>query len=108
MMLWFFRGLRKGVVTTRYPAAVDSWAHDLPSPPTFDLQLLTRAHADRLVSVCPSRALRREGRELVLDLGACTGCGRCMGEGVRPSGQFELASRSRQRLVRRIPIGGRP
>lgn len=106
MTLWFFRGLRKGVVTTRYPAVVDSWAHDLPSPPVFDRDLLTKARADRLVAICPSRALHKEERELVLDLGACTDCGRCFGDGVRPSGEFELASRSRQRLIKRIPIGG--
>jgi dissimilatory sulfite reductase (desulfoviridin) alpha/beta subunit len=106
MTLWFFRGIRRGVVTTRYPAVVDSWAHDLPSPPAFDSHLLTEARADRLVLVCPSQALRKEGDELVLDLGACTGCGRCFGEGVRPSGEFELTSRSRERLIKRILIGG--
>lgn len=106
MMPWFFHGLRKGVVTTRYPVVVDTWARGLPSPPTIDPRVMTGARADRLVSICPSRALRREGRELVLDLGACTGCGACFGEGVRPSGEFELASRSRQRLIKRIPIGG--
>jgi dissimilatory sulfite reductase (desulfoviridin) alpha/beta subunit len=105
-MFWFFRGLRKGVVTTRYPAQVDAWARELPSPPSFRSELLTETLADELVAVCPSGALRRENGTLVLDLGACTGCGRCYGEVARPSREFELATTDRSRLLKRIPIGG--
>jgi ferredoxin len=104
-MLWFLRGLRKGVVTTRYPKRVDAWAAALPSPPAFRAQLLTEARVDELVARCPSGAIGREGRSLVLDLGACTGCGRCLGPGVEPSGVFELATTDRSRLLKRIPIG---
>jgi ferredoxin-like protein FixX len=105
-MFWFLRGLRKGVVTTRYPTRVDAWARDLPSPPAFRSDLLTKELADELTTICPSRALTREGGELVLDLGACTGCGCCFGEAARASGEFELASGDRRRLLKRIPIGG--
>jgi hypothetical protein len=105
-MFWFFRGLRKGVVTTRYPAVVDAWARGLPSPPVFRSELLTEARADELVAVCPSGALGRDEDALVLDLGACTGCGRCYGDVARPSGEFELATADRSRLRKRIPIGG--
>ena len=108
-MLWFLRGIRKGVVTTHYPRATDAWATSLPSPPAFRGDLLTVELADRLVAACPAGALRRDGGELVLDLGGCTGCGRCGeigGEAVVASGQFELASRDRSTLLKRIPIGG--
>jgi ferredoxin len=108
-MLWFLRGLRRGVVTTRYPARADASASHLPSPPFVRAELVTSALADRLVGVCAPGALRREGDELVLDLGRCTGCGCCVdaGEGALvPSGRFELATRDRSALVKRIGIGG--
>ncbi len=108
-MLWFLRGLRKGVVTTRYPRERDAWTDGLPSPPAFRSDLLTPTLAGRLVDACHSGALRLEGDELVLDLGSCGGCGDCVrlgGEAVYRSGEFELASRDREALVKRIPLGG--
>jgi dissimilatory sulfite reductase (desulfoviridin) alpha/beta subunit len=108
-MLWFLRGIRKGVVTSRYPARPDLSTAGLPSPPVFRSDLLTPELADRLAAVCPAGALRRDRTELVLDLGACTGCGRCSelaGAAVAPSGEFELAARDRAALLKRIPIGG--
>jgi heterodisulfide reductase subunit A-like polyferredoxin len=109
MAYWFLRGLGHGIVTTRYPKAIDVWTQTLPTPPAFHSDRLTLALADRLVAVCPSRALAREADELVVDLGACTACGRCIDEGrgaVEASGVFELASTSRERLVKRVRIGG--
>jgi len=108
-MLWFLRGIRKGIVTTRYPAARDAWAEQLPSPPRFRSDLLTAELADRLAAACPAGALRHDGGDLVLDLGGCTGCGRCVevGDGaVAASGEYELASRDRTALLKRIPIRG--
>jgi len=108
-MLWFLRGLRRGVVTTRYPRERDAWARALPTPPRFDGELLTDELTQRLVDACPARAIGREYRALVLDLGRCTCCGRCYevgGEAVQPSGVFELAALRRSDLIKRIPIGG--
>lgn len=108
-MLWFLRGLRRGVVTTRYPATIDPWTRALPSPPGFHSRLLTRELADRLQDACPARALWREDGVLVVDVGACTGCGRCVevgGGAVRPSGAFLLATDRRDALRRRVPIAG--
>ena len=42
MPLWFLRGLRRGVVTTRYPDRPDPSATDLPTPPAVRLEALTR------------------------------------------------------------------
>ena len=53
MTLWFIRGIRRGVVTTRYPARPDASARFLPAPPAFRPQALTRVTAGRLVTVCP-------------------------------------------------------
>jgi formate hydrogenlyase subunit 6/NADH:ubiquinone oxidoreductase subunit I len=109
MPLWFVRGLRRGVVTTRYPARPDGSAALLPTPPAFRSTQLTRETADRIAAVCPSIALRRQGDELVFDVGACTGCGRCAAEAphaVTSSGEFELAATARSALVKTIPILG--
>jgi formate hydrogenlyase subunit 6/NADH:ubiquinone oxidoreductase subunit I len=112
MPLWFVRGLRRGVVTTRYPARPDGSAASLPTPPAFRPRQLTRQTADRLVAVCPSMALSRQDDALIFDAGACTACGRCAEAApyaVTSSGEFELAATVRLALVKRIPIlGERP
>jgi len=111
MTLWFLRGLRTGIVTTRYPAELDAWTETLPAPPRFRPELLTEQLADGLVDVCPFGALAREGDELVVDLGACTSCGLCVEHGagaVVPGTVFELASPRRELLVKRVPIRGGP
>jgi hypothetical protein len=111
MPLWTLRGLRRGVVTTRYPARPDPSAQLLPTPPAFRPEALTIDLADRLVAVCPSWALTRSNDELIFDVGACTACGRCRAEApeaVGESGEFELATTARAHLVKRIPLGGRP
>jgi len=109
MPLWFIRGLRRGIVTTRYPARPEPCAADLPTPPAFDTQRIGPALADRLCELCPSRALRREGNVLVFDVGACTACGRCREAApgaVTASGEFELAATTRGHLVKHIPLRG--
>jgi formate hydrogenlyase subunit 6/NADH:ubiquinone oxidoreductase subunit I len=111
MPLWTLRGLRRGVVTTRYPARTDPSAELLPTPPAFRPHALTRELAERLATVCPSRALARDGDVLVFDVGACTACGRCRAEApgaTTSSGEFELAATARAHLIKRIPVAGRP
>jgi len=107
MTLWFIRGIRRGVVTTRYPARPDPSAASLPTPPAFRPWELTVQVADQLIAVCPGGALRRDGRVLVYDVGACTACGRCAAQAphaVTASGEFELATTDRSALIKRIPI----
>ncbi|HUY60596.1 MAG TPA: hypothetical protein VMW49_01855 [Candidatus Dormibacteraeota bacterium] len=109
MARWFWRGLRRGVVTTGYPHRPDPVAATLPTPPAFHPGRLTVALADRLVAVCPSGALERSGDTLVLDVGACTACQRCLpvaGAAGRPSGVVEGAATDRDRLRVAIPIRG--
>jgi ferredoxin len=104
---WFLRGLRTGVVTTRYPEQAEPSAATLPSPPLLRADRLTGATVDAMAAVCPSRALWREGDWLRYDVGACTACGRCMqvsGDAARPSGRVELAATSREDLVKSYPI----
>ena len=109
MPLWFARGLRRGVVTTRYPARADESAAWLPAPPAFRSDRLTRQAADRMVAVCPGPALSRRDGMLVFDVGACTACGRCAEAApgvVTSSGEFELAATARSALIKKIPIRG--
>jgi dissimilatory sulfite reductase (desulfoviridin) alpha/beta subunit len=107
MALWFIRGLRRGVVTTRYPARPDASAVSLPTPPAFRSGSLTLQTADRLAGICPSGALRLDGSVLVYDVGQCSACGSCAAEAphaVISSGEFELATTDRSALIRRIPV----
>jgi len=107
MTLWFLRGIRRGVVTTRYPARPDGSAKYLPTPPAFRQRALTVHGADDLAGLCPSGALRREDRVLVYDVGRCTACGRCAAaapHAVTPSGEFELAATGRSELIKRIQL----
>jgi len=109
MPQWFVRGLRRGVVTTRYPARPEPSGALLPTPPAFRPQRLSSEAADVLVRICPSRALRRAGDILVFDAGACTACGQCRAaepDAVIASGEFELAATSRSALIKRIPLRG--
>jgi formate hydrogenlyase subunit 6/NADH:ubiquinone oxidoreductase subunit I len=109
MPLWFARGLRRGVVTTRYPARPDASASSLPTPPAFRPRQLTRQAADRVVASCPGPALSRRDDMLVFDVGACTACGRCAQAApdvVASSGEFELAATARSALIKEIPIRG--
>ena len=107
MTLWFIRGIRRGVVTTRYPARPDASARFLPTPPAFRPEALTRETAARLAAACPSGALRIDGTVMVYDVGRCTACGRCAAEApaaVQSSGEFELAATGRSELIKRIPM----
>ena len=109
MAFWFYRGLRKGIVTTRYPKSIDPWTLDLPTPPGFRSDLLTTELAERLADGCPAGAIWRDRAELCIDLGRCTGCGRCVeigGEAAQPSGEFLLATADRGSLVKRVAIRG--
>jgi hypothetical protein len=106
---WFLRGLRRGVVTTRYPAREEPSTGLLPSPPAFRPELLTDELVDELAAICPARALVRTGDTLRYDVGACTACGRCApvaGDAAEPSHLVELAATDRNQLVKHIPILG--
>lgn len=109
MAFWFYRGLRRGIATTRYPKTVDAWTRDLPTAPAFQSRLLTDTLADRIAVACPSGAIRRDADELVIDLGRCSGCGACLsaaGDAAKPSGAFLIATRDRSALLKRVPIRG--
>jgi Ni,Fe-hydrogenase III small subunit/ferredoxin len=74
---WVLRGLRDGVVTTRWPARPDPYADGWRGPAT-----IIGPHPDDtagLASLCPTGAIG-DGTALSLDQGRCILCGRCVQE----------------------------
>ncbi|MGI8824962.1 MAG: hypothetical protein ACR2JC_04820 [Chloroflexota bacterium] len=79
MFGWIGKGLRTGVLTTRYPrgaAHFQGW-----TVPGIDVALLRPEDCSLLARVCPTGALSctvsSEAQELVLDYGRCISCGFC-------------------------------
>jgi Ni,Fe-hydrogenase III small subunit/ferredoxin len=74
---WVLRGLRDGVVTTRWPARPDPYADGWRGPAT-----VTDPHPAEsagLASLCPTGAISSAADGGVrLDQGACILCGRCI------------------------------
>jgi len=77
--LWVLRGLREGVVTTRWPARPDPYASGWRGPATV---LDPRpAEAAGLASLCPTGAISSQTDGPVrLDQGRCILCGRCIAQ----------------------------
>ena len=78
--MWALRGLRNGVLTTRWPARPDAYAASLPLAAT----VVPGARAgdglagDGLADLCPTGAIRPDGATVSLDQGRCILCGRCV------------------------------
>jgi Ni,Fe-hydrogenase III small subunit/ferredoxin len=74
---WVLRGLRDGVVTTRWPARPDAYADGWRGPAV--IRDPRPAGAAELASVCPTGAIgTRADGALRLDQGRCILCGRCV------------------------------
>lgn len=72
-MPWVFRGLRNGVVTTRYPKRADPYGQRFRAA----VDVLGGGAVDP--GLCPTGAIGVEGR-LTLDRGKCILCGRCIAQ----------------------------
>ncbi|MBC3843310.1 NADH:ubiquinone oxidoreductase [Streptacidiphilus sp. 4-A2] len=78
-MPWILRGLREGVVTTRYPRHPDPYADQWPG--TVDVLRTDLTDVDGTPeSLCPTAAITRNGQALQLDQGRCILCRRCVRE----------------------------
>jgi Ni,Fe-hydrogenase III small subunit/ferredoxin-like protein FixX len=80
--MWALRGLRNGVLTTRWPARPDEYAASTRGPATV-LTPGTRPSAEDgragLASLCPAGAISQDdGGAAGLDQGLCIQCGRCV------------------------------
>ena len=75
MSIWVLRGLRDGVVTTRWPGRADEYADSWRGPVTV-LPDAASGLAD-VEALCPTRAIEAIGG-LRVDQGRCILCGRCV------------------------------
>jgi ferredoxin len=78
MFGWILRGLRTGIVTTRYPAAPEPQPQGVRNRLTVDPERLTLEIARRASLVCPTGAITWNGDMMRLDLARCIQCGRCV------------------------------
>jgi Ni,Fe-hydrogenase III small subunit/ferredoxin len=77
---WVLRGLRNGVVTTRWPARPDPYASGWRGPATV-LAPAAAGGPEELEALCPTGAISSEpGAGVRLDQGRCILCGRCVAE----------------------------
>jgi Ni,Fe-hydrogenase III small subunit/ferredoxin len=80
--MWALRGLRNGVLTTRWPARPDDYAARTRGPATVlapGSQPPSRSGQASLAGLCPTGAISQDGRGAVaLDQGQCIQCGRCV------------------------------
>jgi Ni,Fe-hydrogenase III small subunit/ferredoxin len=86
MSIWVLRGLRNGIVTTRWPRRSDEYAESWRGPVTLtsdaakpDAVLPDGSAADDAVleRLCPTGAIKVVGR-VRIDQGRCVLCGRCV------------------------------
>lgn len=76
--MWALRGLRNGVLTTRWPARPDEYAAATRGPATV-LASNPAASEDDLRLICPTDAIRTDAAGAIrVDQGACILCGRCV------------------------------
>jgi len=76
-MPWVLRGLREGVVTTRYPRRDDPYASGFPAR-VVPLAPGSPAVAAELEPLCPTRAITVTDAAVRVDTGRCVLCGRCV------------------------------
>lgn len=99
MLAWVLRGLRRGVVTTRYPK------HDARTPPTLRSAVEVIDPDDarpELAAVCPTGAITIRGGQLALDRARCILCGCCVAHAPNTfamRGGPDVVSRRRSALV---------
>jgi Ni,Fe-hydrogenase III small subunit/ferredoxin len=75
MSIWVLRGLREGVVTTRWPARPDPYADDWRGPAQGSAR-----GAGGIIPLCPTGAISVTGGAVQVDQGKCILCGRCVAE----------------------------
>jgi Ni,Fe-hydrogenase III small subunit/ferredoxin len=78
-MPWVFRGLRNGILTTRWPKRADGYFDGFPAAVSVigDPQTAISDTVGRAAAACPTAAISTEPRPR-LDRGRCIVCGRCV------------------------------
>jgi hydrogenase-4 component H len=112
---WVRRGLRTGVLTTRYPAVQEHMPEGFRGKPVLDAnRCLAGQGCDACVQVCLPAALSlteavhrtsgtsQEARQLTLDYARCIMCGLCVthcpADALRMTEDYELAVSDREAL----------
>jgi hydrogenase-4 component H len=109
---WIRRGLRTGVLTTRYPAVREQLPEAFRGKPVLDAsRCIAGQGCNACVQVCLSQALSlqegvetvgNETTQLVLDYARCIACGLCMDacpqQALHMSNDYELAASKREDL----------
>jgi Ni,Fe-hydrogenase III small subunit/ferredoxin len=101
-MPWVPRGLREGIVTTRYPRRPDGYGADFKGSLVVDAGRATGAELDKVVAACPTTAISKVDGLARLDLGRCILCGRCaelFPEAFRFDPDLETSVLGRGRLI---------
>ncbi|NES17007.1 MULTISPECIES: ferredoxin [Micromonospora] len=77
-MMWLLRGLRNGVLTTRYPARPDPYQNSFPAAVAVT-DAGRQPDAEQVADGCPTGAIQAapDGR-LFVDRGRCILCGACV------------------------------
>jgi Ni,Fe-hydrogenase III small subunit/ferredoxin len=101
-MPWVPRGLREGIVTSRYPRRRDGYGEGFRSTVGVGAGGEGDHRAATVTQVCPTDAISVEAGQLRLDRGRCILCGRCTElwpEKFRFDPDFETSSVRRGHLV---------
>ncbi|HZD67339.1 MAG TPA: ferredoxin [Acidimicrobiales bacterium] len=78
-MVWVIRGLRDGIVTTRYPARPDGYGEGWRGAvAVVGDPAATGEDGSDLARLCPTGAISHQGARVALDRGRCILCGRCV------------------------------
>jgi Ni,Fe-hydrogenase III small subunit/ferredoxin len=80
MSIWVLRGLRDGVVTTRWPAKPDAYADAWRGPARALTNAAEPTSSDDLTELCPTGAITLTDGTVRVDQGRCILCGRCVAE----------------------------
>jgi len=79
MWKWVWEGLKTGIVTTAYPAQVETAFGVSPGCPAGLPRIsATSQEAEEVVSCCPSGALKRQDRQVSFQKQQCIHCYRCL------------------------------
>lgn len=77
-MIWLLRGLRNGILTSRWPRRPDSYLDTFPAAVTVT-DTGRHEDADAIADVCPTGAIQAApDNRLFLDRGRCILCGACV------------------------------
>ncbi len=77
--MWALRGLRNGVLTTRWPARPDEYAAVTRGPATVPTSAARADSSENVAALCPTGAIGVAASGAVrIDRGRCILCGRCV------------------------------